>query len=311
MQRVLTTVTLLGLLVATAAAFAITEHLKLIKSPVYGTLVSKELSPVCGPHCPTRKAAIRIKLRHADRVTVTIVDSHHNRVATVVKSFPMTAHHPMSFHWNGRTGTGALAPDGIYHPWVHLEHARRTFRFINRIVLDTTIPKVLSAAGEKAVLFPGPGRSFALRYAFSEPAHAVVYLRRHQIIRGRPTRQRNQVKWSGTLKGRRLPEGTYVLSIAARDDAGNETPAAERKNVRVVVRYIDVSPRRLTARPGSRLTLHLQSTSPRYTWRLGRRHGERRGHVLQVLAPTTPGTYRLVVAEHGHSATALVRVRPK
>jgi len=41
LQRVLTTVTLLGLLVATAAAFAITEHLKLIKSPVYGTLVSK------------------------------------------------------------------------------------------------------------------------------------------------------------------------------------------------------------------------------------------------------------------------------
>ena len=70
MQRVLTTVTLLGLLVATAAAFAITEHLKLIRSPVFGTLVTKVFSPVC--NCSTDTAAIRIRLRHPDRVTVTV-----------------------------------------------------------------------------------------------------------------------------------------------------------------------------------------------------------------------------------------------
>ena len=39
MQRLLTTVTLVGLLVATAAAFAITERLKLTKSAVYGTII--------------------------------------------------------------------------------------------------------------------------------------------------------------------------------------------------------------------------------------------------------------------------------
>jgi hypothetical protein len=82
LQRVLTTVTLLGLLVATAAAFAITEHLKLIKSPVYGTLVSKVFSPTC--HCSTDTAAVRFRLRRPDRVTVTIVDSRQHQVATVV-----------------------------------------------------------------------------------------------------------------------------------------------------------------------------------------------------------------------------------
>jgi len=309
LQRVLTTVTILGLLVATAAAFAITEHLKLIKSPVYGTLVSKVLSPVC--HCSTSTAAIRIKVRQPDRVTVTIVDSGHNRVATIGSSVYMRKHEARSFPWNGRTISGALAPDGVYYPWVHLVHAHRTFRFINRIVLDTTKPKVLSAKREKPVLLAAPGRSIAIRYAFSEPAHAILYLGRQRLVVGRPTRERSKIKWSGRVYGRPVREGRYVLSIGALDEAGNETSPSARKRVPVVVRYLVLTPHRLTAHPGSRVTLHVETGSPRYSWRLGRRHGEQRGKVLQVLAPSTPGTYRLVVSEDGHRATTLVRVGRK
>ena len=68
---------LLGLLLASAAAFAITEHLKLIKSPIYGPQVPKVFSPVAG------KAVISFKLRHSDSVTVKIVDSHGNVVDTL------------------------------------------------------------------------------------------------------------------------------------------------------------------------------------------------------------------------------------
>jgi hypothetical protein len=306
LQRVLTTVTLLGLLVATAAAFAITEHLKLIKSPVYGTLVSKVLSPVC--HCSTSKATVRIRLRHRDRVTVTIVDSHHDRVATIASGFPMVARHAHSFTWDGRTSAGTLAPDGVYYPWVQLEHARHnTFRFINRITLDTKIPAVLSASAEKTVLFAGPGRSVAIRYVLSEQAHAVIYLGHRRLVVGRPTRTHGRIKWAGTT----VPQGRYVLSIAARDDAGNETRPKDRKRVTVVVRYIDVTPRRIAVRAGRRLTVRVRTDAARYKWRLGKQHGARRGKVLRLHAPTTPGTYRLVVTEHGHSSTALVRVRAK
>jgi hypothetical protein len=309
LQRVLTSVTLLGLLVATAAAFAITEHLKLIRSPVYGTLVSKVLSPAC--HCSTSKAAIRIRLRHTDRVTVTIVDSHRHRVATIASQFRMEARHAHSFPWDGRTETGSMAPDGVYHPWVHLEHAHRTFRFINKITLDTQIPNVLSVAAEKGVLFAGPGRSVALRYSFSEPAHAVIYLGRRQLVVGRPTRPKGKIKWAGTIGGSPAPEGTYLLSVGARDDAGNQTRIANRIRVKVVVRYIDVVPRRILVRAGKRLTVRVQTDAARYRWRLGHQHGARRGKVLRLHAPTTPGTYRLVLSEHGHSTTALVRVRAK
>jgi hypothetical protein len=311
LQRVLTTVTLLGLLVATAAAFAITEHLKLIKSPVYGTLVSKVFSPVC--HCSTDTAAVRFRLRRPDHVTVTIVDSHQHRVATVVTGFPMVPRHAHTFRWDGRTSSGQLAPDGVYYPWLHLEHGHHTYKFINRITLDTKVPAVLSASTEKAVLFAGPGRSVAIRYALSEPAHAVVYLGSQPLVVGRPTKTHNLIKWGGTIPktGQEVPEGRYVLSIAARDDAGNETPRSARKRVTVVVRYIDLAPQRILVRAGKRLTVRVQTDASRYKWRLGRQRGLRRGRLLHLRAPTTPGTYRLVVTERGHSATALVRVRPK
>jgi hypothetical protein len=310
LQRVLTTVTLLGLLVATSAAFAITEHLKLIKSPLFGPKVSKVLSPVCD--CAEKTATIAIELRHADRVTVTIVDSAGNKVDTIASGVRLPAHRSYPFVWDGLTQDGTEAPDGVYRPEIHLAEARRTFLLTaNRIVLDTTAPRVLAASGAKAVLLVGPGRSVAIRYIFSEQAHAVVYLDGRRIILGRRTRTHSKVKWAGTLRGRPLRAGTYVLSVGARDVAGNETPAAERKQVAVAVRYVVLTPARLTVRSGARFTVHVQTVARRYTWHLGHRHGSHRGKRLRLRAPTTPTKYRLVVSEGGHATTAIVRVRAK
>jgi hypothetical protein len=309
LRRVVTTVTLLGLLVATSAAFAITEHLKLIKSPVFGTQVSKILSPVC--NCSTGVAKIRIRLRHPDRVTVTIVDSTGHEVATVRSDVPLPARRPDHFVWDGRTADGSVVPDGVYHPWVHLAHARWTLRAANNIVVDTKKPKVVSASVARPLLFVAPGRTLGIRYAFSEPAHAVVYLDGRRIIVGRRTRPHDKVKWAGTLAGGSLRPGRYVLSVGAQDVAGNETPASERKDVTVVVRYVQLTPQRLTVRSGGRVKVRVKTSARRYTWRLGHQHGARRGRVLRLRAPSTPGTYRLVVAENGHATTAVVRVRAK
>jgi hypothetical protein len=310
LQRVLTTVTLLGLLVATAAAFAITEHLKLIKSPVYGTEVSKVFSPTCGSACADDTATIQIQLRHRDRVTVTIVDSAHHLVRTLVPQVvePRT---PVVFVWNGRTDAGTLAPDGVYHPWVHLENARHTFEFTNRIVLDTRAPKVISATGRPRILFVGPREKLAIRYSLSEPAHAFVYLGKHQVVGGRRTRPQGKVEWGAKLNGKALPAGKYVLTVGAVDLAGNETPPAQRKSVTVVVRYIVVAPHVIRIRAGSRFTLHVRTNSPRYTWRLDHRHGAAHGKLLRLRAPATRGTYHVYVTENGHAAIVLVKVHSR
>jgi hypothetical protein len=311
LQRVLTTVTLLGLLVATAAAFAITEHLKLIKSPVYGALVSKFLSPTCD--CSTSKASIQIKLRHKDRVKLTIVDSANHTVATIARAAEVPKKRPKTFYWRGHTDDGAQAPDGAYRPEIHLENARKTILFplVDRIFLDTKKPEVVSASVGQDVLFGGAKRTIAIRYALSEQANAVVYLGGRRIIRGRPIREHAEIKWAGTLHGEPLRPGTYVLSVGAIDPAGNETPASDRKEVRVVLRYIELASRRIRVHAGSRFTVGVETKSPRYTWRLGSRHGTARGTQLRLRAPTRRGTYHLVVAEHGHAATAVVEVRGK
>jgi hypothetical protein len=309
LQRVLSTVSLLGLLVATAAAFAITEHLKLEKSPISVTGISGLFSPVCD--CLTRSASVGIKLRHTGHVTVTIADADGNQVATIAPDVLMQAHEERAFPWDGRTDAGALVPDGVYYPWVKLQ--RRTFRFINKITVDTVPPKVTSAVRVKRTptFFAGRGRSVAIRYTFSEKAHAVVYFRDRQIILGHKTATTFKIKWSGRIDQRSLPAGRYVLSVGAVDLAGNETPVRERKDVTVVLRYAQITPGRKTVTAGRRFKVHVETAARRYTWRLGHRHGGRRGQTLLLRAPTKPGTYRLVVTAEGHATTAVVRVRPR
>ena len=304
MQRVLTTVTLLGLLVATAAAFAITEHLKLEKSPVSIGQISTVLSPVCD--CPTRKAIVRFKLRQTGRVSVIIVDADGHKVATIAPNVLARAHSPQHFAWDGRTEAGHRAPDGVYYPWIQLP--RRTFQLNNKIVLDTVPPQVLWRRALKPVLLAGPGRSVAIRYAFNEKAHALVYLDGRRIIVGRKSAPQAKIKWNGKLDGEPVRAGTYVLSIGARDLAGNETPAATRKSVTMHVRYFVLTPQRIAVGSGGRIRVRVTTAEPRYKWRLGQRHGERRGRVLRLRAPSTPGTYRLVVGQGGQSATAVVQV---
>jgi hypothetical protein len=309
LQRVLSTVTLLGLLVATAAAFAITEHLKLIRSPVYGALVSKVVSPVC--HCKEGKATIRVRLRRPDAVTVTIQDAARHTVATLALAQHEPRSQPIYFVWNGRTDSGAAAPDGVYHPQIHLHDAHRTILFPNRIVVDTKAPQVVSASVDHKVFTPGGHRTVAIHYVLDGRAHALVYLGRHRLIRGRPSRPSGAIKWAGKLDGSTIAPGVYVFSVGAVDDAGNVTPPAGRKDVTVVVRFIDLSPHVLRVRAGARFSVLVETGARRYTWRLGKRHGTGRRKLLRLHAPTTSGTYRLVVAQHGHTATALVRVSAK
>jgi hypothetical protein len=305
-QRVLSTVTLLGLLVATAAAFAITEHLKLIRSPVYGVLVStKRISPVCS--CADSKATIRIRLRHAGRVTVTIEDAARNTVATLAANRSEPRNRPFHLVWNGRTSGGTVAPDGVYRPEIHL--ARRTILLPNRITLDTKAPGVLSASVKHRVFFPGAHHTIAIDYTVSEPAHAAVYLGGNRLIRGRRASTRGVVKWAGRGPGGdALPAGRYVLSVGAVDLVGNATPAAERKQVVVHLVYVELAPHVIRVRPGASFSLRVKTAAKQYTWKLAGRHGTAAGTTLRLHAPAKKGRYRLVVTEDGHTAAAIVSV---
>ncbi|HVH51726.1 MAG TPA: FlgD immunoglobulin-like domain containing protein, partial [Gaiellaceae bacterium] len=123
----------MGLLIATAAAFAITERLKLVKSPIFATRVTHVFSPAHS------QASIRIKLRHSDRVTVTILSAGRDLVRTLVAD----ERRPRGlnvFMWGGRTDAGAPARQGTYRVEIHLANQHRTILMPNVIVLDTIPP---------------------------------------------------------------------------------------------------------------------------------------------------------------------------
>jgi len=309
LQRLLSTATIVGLLIATAAAFAITERLKLTKSPITGTHVSKTFSPSCG--CARVRANISVKLRRSDTVDVTIDDGGRRPVRTLVAGSPVPRGRTV-FHWDGKTDVGTRAPDGVYRVEIHLEAQHRTILLPNEIRLDTTPPEVVAAYSPHPQFSPdGDHRadSVSIRYALSKEAHVRVYLGDHLLIRGRSHKAEGAVVWSGTVNGRLLPPGTYTLAIGAVDLAGNSTPLARRGHVRVELRYITLANHRLTGiAAGGRFDIGVSTDAKSYTWRLGARTGIASGPDLKLRAPRTRGTYRLTVTERGHSDHAVVIV---
>jgi hypothetical protein len=309
LQRVLTTVTLVGLLIATAAAFAITERLKLVKSPITGTYISKVLSPTCG--CARGKATISVKLRRGDTVTIDILDAKLRPVRLLVGSEPAPRGRNV-FLWDGRTNFGDRAPDGTYRVQIHLDRQHRTILFPNRVSLDTAPPRVLGARPNRSQFSPDGDRladSVSIRYRLSKRASALVYLGRRRIVRSHSHKMDWAVSWAGSLDGHLLKPGTYTLTVGAVDAAGNVTPAAERVRVRVEIRYIQLASNRIRTRAGAVFAVGVSTDAARYTWKLGARKGVWTGPVLHVRAPRVRGRFTLTVAYRGHRDRGAVVVK--
>jgi flagellar hook assembly protein FlgD len=310
LQRVLTTATLVGLLVATAAAFAITERLKLVKSPIYGTRISTVFSPVCG--CARGKALIRIKLRHGDRVTVSILDRNLEPLRTLASGRRVPRGKSV-FRWEGLTDFGDRAPEGTYRVQVHLQNQHRTILLPNRIRLDTSPPKVNDARPNHERFSPdGDARSdsVSIHYTLSEPAYVVAYVNGRRIARTKSHKTAGAFSWYGTLDGAVLPKGTYTIEVGAVDQAGNATPIDERARVRVELRYITLASHRIAGvRRDTKFAIGVSTDALSYTWKLGARRGTASGPVLGLLAPQQAGRYTLTVTENGHSSAAAVLVK--
>ena len=309
MQRVLSTTALLGLLIATAAAFAITERLKLVKSPVFGTLVSKRLSPTCG--CAHDKATISFRLRHSDKLTLTIRDRSGRSVDTLVAG-TYVRHGRLTYVWDGKDDFGVRAPDGIYKPEVHLSRDHRTILLPNPIALDTKPPVVKDVKVSRAVFSPDGdkrGDVVVLHYRFDSPARVLVYLGSERILFGRSHQESGHVVLGAAALGGALPAGTYLLWVGGQDLAGNVTPPAKRQPVILQVRYISLPASPVVVHKGGSLfTVPVDTDAKRYWWKLAGKHGVASGPVLKLTAPKAPGTYRLSVGERTYTAHVQVAV---
>ena len=263
----------MGLLGGTAAAFAITESLKLEKSPILRTRVDKVFSPVC--LCVSHRAVIRFSLRKTDDVTVTMVDASDRPVATVVVGGRFR-HGPVRLTWDGVGIGGTVVPDGEYWPRVHLAGEHRTIRLPNPIRVDTSAPRVTTFKVARPVVSPDGDRhhdAVVVNYALDGPAHAILYLDGKKISQERFLHTTGRIGWSAKRHGRALPAGAFRLQLAAEDDAGNVGPRTAP--VVVTVRYIALPPHRVVVKALHRFHVTVRTDARAYRWKLGKRRGHR------------------------------------
>jgi hypothetical protein len=300
--RVLVALVVTGLLGGTAAALALTEQLKLERSPVLRTHVGKLLGK-------NGRIPIRFVLRKADRLTVVVVDSNDRVVRTVLSS-TFRPRGLQRFSWDGRDDFGRLVPAGTYKPRIHLSREHRTILMPNPIRVDPTAPRIALVSLTPRVFSPDGNFSrdvVFIHYRASERVRALLYVNGRPRVETRPYAVRGRLKWHGKLRFVALPAGRYRLTLRAEDLAGNFSPPVAVGSVRI--RYIEVQPHVVRVRPGGRIRVRVSTDAKRFEWRLGTSgHGRSRARRLVLPAPAATGRYRLVVTESGHSARALVLV---
>jgi len=297
----------IALLVATAAAFVVSERLKLTPSPILDTQVDRSFSPTCS--CPTAIARLSFRLRKADRLTIAVV-----KADSVVRNLVRSRRFGpgvVGSAWNGREDGGRLAPDGSYLIRVHLAHARRTIVLPNPITLDTRAPRAELVAIRPRRFSPdGDHRAdrVEISYRFDEVARPYLLIDGRVRVIGRFAYRSGQLTWYGKVGSTVFPAGRYRISVAGRDLAGNLSAPAPAKTVEI--RFIALARHTISAAPGRCLEVSVSTDALRFHWRFAGRSGTALARrPLALRAPTRLGRYRLTVSERGHSAQALITIR--
>jgi FlgD Ig-like domain len=304
MKKHAPTLLVAALLVATASAFVVTERLKLQDSPVLGTQIRSLFSPVCQACQPgAKEATIRFRLRRGQDIRLDIADSHGTIVRRALASgvFPARSN---EFSWDGRDNAGRVVPDGVYRVELTLKDESRKFEFPNEIRVDSTPPRIEQISARHAVFSPdGDGRAdrVDLRYQFSEPAYAILYVDGKRLGTSHGHRPTGTMQWYG--RGAR--PGEHRLALAAQDLAGN---VASTRAFTVRLRFVELPKSRYVVR-GRTMSVRVSTDAKTVQWRLGSQGGTVHRHVFTIPVPRRPGRYLLTVTANGHVARATVVVR--
>ena len=160
-----------ALAAATIAAFFVTQHLKVATPLLAGSPAPHPaaINPIDGRVCQgvshRRMFVSFYLLNRSDDVDVSVQDTAGNLVAALADGVHMVAgRHPLrrGFTWNGRTASGAVAPDGTYYIRVFLIHQGRTVLISNNaggaepVTEETVPPRQEPAARSRACSSTAP-----------------------------------------------------------------------------------------------------------------------------------------------------------
>jgi hypothetical protein len=310
LARLPQTLIVLALLGATAAAFAVTERLKLERSPITGTRVDRVFSPVC--ECARDVAVISFVLRKPGTVTVDVLDSSGRSVRTLVRNRD-EARGRVSYTWDGRNGGDRVVPEGHYRPRVQLEEHGRTIVLPNPIRVDTTAPRIRIVRVFPRVFSPdGDGRRdrITATYKLDERARAMMLVDGRRRALSKFQELEGRLVWFGRVNGGTVRPGTYEIRLRAFDQAGNRS--RRTRAVAVQARYVELARDRVQVVAGRRFGIRVSTDAASYRWLFAGKRGASRAELLVLRAPETTGRYTVyvTVGSHADSADVVVREPP-
>jgi hypothetical protein len=212
--------------------------------------------------------------------------------------------------WDGRDDDGVVVPEGPYRPRVRLHDERRTITLPNPIRVDVTPPRFERFSIRPRLFSPdGDGRNdkVTARYRVSERARVSLFVDGVRLVLKRGSKREGAVTWFGRINGEPVPPGPYVITLGARDLAGNTSRRTTPRSV--VARYVALGRNVIETRPNARFAVLVSSDARRVRWQLGQRTGTTRPGTLRLRAPSRPGRYTLTVTANGQTARAAVFVR--
>ncbi|MFT4035388.1 MAG: hypothetical protein QM679_07420 [Patulibacter sp.] len=268
------------------------------------------------------RARFQFKMNKGDVVTVAIVTPEGDPVRTIDRNRPLGAGKRFFGAWNGARDNGKLAPDGEYKVQVGFRDAGRATLLPGvTLTKDTTppTPKLLSIGPEKdpssgeprpELLPRSDGRPARVRYRVSGRSTGISVFRtdlaRPRLILDEAIGSGDgQWTWDGTVRGRRVPQGTYLVAVHAKDRVGNigwSTGTAQQLAAYgagldgrggIVVRYLAAQTPDGPVAAGRRAGIGVISPGRRYRWsirRVGQRRPVSRGSSRAAyLRPKMPG----------------------
>jgi hypothetical protein len=335
-----------ALVVATIAAFFITQHLKTTDPLIEGMTHPAPFSNN-GNGCQNRTSINFYLLQRSDSVSVFVIDSAGDNVRTIASGVEMlkpTRRHAKvrrTFYWYGRENNGQLAPGGTYHFQVALSEQGRHVDLTQYPIVIDNVPPRLSVTSVSPSRLPAPGgvpatvhftgsngRGGLLMIYRTDLAGPPQWVDSRRIPFSRPDRQHGYTKtWNGLIHGSPAPAGTYVmaLKVTSRACVTGTFPvhlppqAGTTPHAGVTVSYLAAEPPLDPVPAGSAAVVGVESSHHLYHWalfRVGQRKAIRGGSgtstSLQVRLPgRSAGLYELTIRAGGsQTAVPLVARAP-
>src|SRR4029453_12071463 len=118
-------------------AFVLTEALKLEPTPISRPRFNVAFSPGCA--CIHDTARLPVRLKEAETIDATIVDSEGDEVRTLTLASPREPGRTVLL-WDGKDDRGEIVPDGTYRLRLSFERSDRSIVVPNPIQVDTRAP---------------------------------------------------------------------------------------------------------------------------------------------------------------------------